>query len=76
MKTEEEWAHQTGVTSDDGAMIYTVKEIKQIQLDAMKEGMQMATLEIQKHFSVHDLTALQIEQAILSAAEQLTEKDL
>lgn len=49
------------------------REIKAIQLDAMKEGMRRATDKIQplKYRGLFNM-----RNAILTAAEQLTEKDL
>ena len=74
MKTAEEWAgwHDDRITADD---------IKQIQLDAMKEGMRRAAnLCKQRSEQCFSPTVAshhkQDEQAILTAAEQLTIKDL
>lgn len=56
---------------------------KQIQLDAIREGMRRATKECRKvectgygQVWYENRTPKEIEQAILSAAEKLTEKDL
>ena len=73
MKTAEVWANEIRYGHNHGG-IDTV--VKQIQLDAMKEGVKRAAAEIQNHFSVHDLTALQIEQSILTTAENWTIKNL
>lgn len=73
MKTAEVWANEIRYGHNHGG-IDTV--VRQIQLDAMTEGARRAAAEIQNHFSVHDLTALQIEQSILTTAENWTIKDL
>ena len=53
---------------------------KAIKLDAMKEGMRMATLHLNDPFKTNRIkcgaSSDETKQAILSAAEQLTEKDL
>lgn len=50
--------------------------VKAIQLDALKEGMRRASKHT-KNFEFTDYNCAKgIEQAILTAAEQLTEKDL
>lgn len=51
----------------------TESQIKQIQLDAMKEGMRRAAEVAYKINDGHDWP---VTRAILTAAEQLTEKDL
>lgn len=47
------------------------KDIQQIQLDAMKEGMRRAASMCRNHALDYEQ-----EQSILTTAEQLTEKDL
>lgn len=57
--------------------VVTESDIKQIQLDAMKEGMLRAARNAnQISCRPGGGTALEVKQAILSDAEQLTEKDL
>ena len=71
MKTAEQWLKEADESNAQFAENYEdwrVNFTKQIQLDAMREGMRMAADKIQ---SREDL-----KQSILSAAEQLTEKDL
>lgn len=70
MKTAEEWvskfgAHGVVYQGDTETTIFDVREIRQIQLDAMKEGMRRAAR-----------IADWMGKEILSDAEQLTEKDL
>lgn len=89
MKTAEEWA----ATYPPYRNIYahlryhpmTEDEIKQIQLDAMKEGMRRAAEIVMppmreeheyEQCKEYDQMCKSIGQAILTAAEQLTEKDL
>jgi thioesterase domain-containing protein len=64
MKTAEEWAnwHDNRLPAE---------EIKQIQLDAMKEGMQRAA-RVTKQWKMADTA----HDAILTAAEQLIESDI
>ena len=77
MKAAEEWATDIhGIKWLDNSHPTMTNVVKQIQLDAMKEGARRAAAEIQNQFSVHDLTALQIEQAILTTAENWTIKNL
>ena len=74
MKTAEELAKDfiagfmASHTSD-----YVFNSIRKIQLDAMKEGARRAADKIQplKYRGLYDM-----RNAILTAAEQLTEKDL
>lgn len=70
MKTAEEWVSKFGAygvvsQGDTETTIFDVREIRQIQLDAMKEGMRRAAR-----------LADWMGKEILSDAEQLTEKDL
>jgi hypothetical protein len=77
MKTAEEI-----VTKGCGyiAVTLTIPELKQIQLDAMKEGMRRAANKISSCPSACECSQSigwrEAEQQILTAAEQLTEKDL
>jgi len=79
MKTAKEWTSEIidyELTHYDGS--YT-KLIKQIQLDAMKEGMRRAVKVMSECNSIGDNEYEEykrLSQAILTAAEQLTEKDL
>lgn len=69
MKTVEEWKQSfRGLLLKEG-------DIEQIQLDAMKEGMRRAAEETATYMgnTVHESHSAQY---ILTAAEQLTEKDL
>jgi len=70
MKTAEEWLTETDVSHPNTDL---VKLVEQIQLDAMKEGMRMAA-EIASDREPSG--ELGIDEAIFSAAEQLTIKDL
>lgn len=77
MKTAEEWASTIDMNIWSNADATT---IKQIQLDAMKEGMRRAAKvepKMEPHHSDEHWQGITMkEQAILSEAEQLTEKDL
>lgn len=75
MKTAEEWCEELGLvhhkpTYDiDGREMSMAECVKQIQLDAMKEGMRRAaeTIDLSRPSSPYAR-----RQAILDAAEQLT----
>lgn len=69
MKTAKEW-YNTALPERE--------LIKQIQLDAMKEGMRRAAnqLDVAYHLGSASASALSYRDNILTAAEQLTEKDL
>lgn len=86
MKTAEEWRIEI---KDNDCLSYggsIDRTVKQIQLDAMKEGMRRAAIIAEgETFSAGKRTDWEIaydkgckdcESSILSAAEQLTEKDL
>lgn len=76
MKTAEEWTNNQPLGCDDCEHIAYVK---QIQLDAMKEGMRRAAEVSKKELEGtvgSGWAGRQIAQAILTTAEQLTEKDL
>ena len=83
MKTAEEWHEQFDSGLPQRAI--DIDEIKQIQLDAMKEGARRAA-ELTKppmrreceyeQYQQYDQISQQCAEAILTAAEQLTEKDL
>jgi len=76
MKTTEEWVKKFCPSRDIFAhLVYhpiTEAEVKQIQLDAMREGMRRAAEIAEARHLDGDMHS----EAILSAAEQLTEKDL
>lgn len=77
MKTTEEWVKKFCPSRDIFAhLVYhpiTEAEVKQIQLDAMREGMRRAAEIV----VTDEATSYGVIKAhILSAAEQLTEKDL
>jgi hypothetical protein len=78
MRTAEEWYEQnenSGNEDGDGNQMpyeYTVTDIKQIQLDALKEGMRRAAGLCDADFYEHN----ECRKAILTAAEQLTMKGL
>lgn len=80
MKTAEEWATDiNGIKWLDNSHPTMTNVVKQIQLDAMKEGMRRAanvTLNISAAPVSRKLIKDEIKEAILTAAEQLTEKDL
>ena len=66
MKTAKEWIQQRGNTTSCKHPHLYLCDIRDIQLDAMKEGMQRAAKKISHEPMMAD--------AILTAAEQLTEK--
>jgi hypothetical protein len=81
MKTAEEWLDNIGGGSPigDEADLMMIAIIKQIQLDAMKEGMRRAAEIEQTTADIgtdYDAGWNHKTQAILTAAEQLTEKKL
>lgn len=72
MRTAEEWTQQA--LKDTGELVntpYYRQWAAEIQLDAMKEGMRRAAV-----MAEHWNGAVSIDNIILTAAEQLTEKDL
>lgn len=74
MKTAEEWKADT---SSHGTAYIHIDDIKQIQLDAIKEGMRRAAEVCVKYKNYGDIHPhINTHQAILTAAEQLIEKDL
>ena len=77
MKTAEKWGDYLAML---GSGNFTTEHIEQIQLDAMKEGMRRAAnvcCDQQKYFTREaSVQCLQNHDAILTAAEQLTVKDL
>lgn len=85
MKTAEEWTKELigAKFIDDiepsllliSANTDTVNFIKQIQIDALKEGMRRAANIIRKEYVV-TIGRNPAEQAILSAVEKLNENDL
>lgn len=82
MKTAEEWMNQMSGLNNPALLTVNRMAIHEIQLDAMKEGMRRAaTVVVENNQPVFDLptrlhTRQALGQAILTAAEQLTEKDL
>jgi hypothetical protein len=86
MKTAEEWKQiWWSWPMPDNSGEYEgqqefLKLVPQIQLDAMKEGMrraaELADNPVRLEPGYSHLTQQNIKQAILTAAEQLTEKDL
>ena len=75
MKTFDEWVKQFKACVYEWLSL-SPEELKQIQLDAMKEGMRRAAQLNQKMMSNGDYPLEDYYKNILSAAEQLTEKDL
>ena len=95
MKTAEEWftienlGMVLDIESDVSCRPIELEQIREIQLDAMKEGMRRAAKQKQPkkqekcyaeavscHNCGYNEGNDEMEQAILTAAEQLTEKDL
>lgn len=85
MKTAEEWLSEGCVHAYNHPLNHrpiSKNEIQQIQLDAMKEGMRRAATVVEENNQpVFNLptrlhTRKALGQAILTAAEQLIEKDL
>jgi hypothetical protein len=75
MKTAEKWNSQ--IWQDGSKEAHNYQIIKQIQLDAMKEGMRRAAKTITPDVYKNRIKRQEEGvQAILTAAEQLTEKDL
>ncbi len=71
MKSAEEWVKQTLPFRDEW-----IKLVKQIQLDAMQEGMRRAAAITSKMMKVGDYPQEYHAKEILSAANSLTEQDL
>ena len=78
MKTAEEWIQENNPLLLVGGETYNgiVERYKQIQLDALKEGMRRAVKESTQYHLGDTKQAKITQQAILTASEQLTEKDL
>ena len=77
MKTAEEWADAYWQGYNAGPNY--PKFIEQIQLDAMKEGMRRAaclTRQNLNSLNVDSLARAVLADELLTATEQLTEKDL
>lgn len=72
MKTAQEWAKElrrAASVAPNGTLVMIEPWLKQVQLDAMKEGMRRAS-------EIFICSKPWASKAILTAAEQLTEKDL
>ena len=90
MKTAEEWVneydHTFSALNEEadkvvGKDVVPFEDIhailiRRIQLDAMKEGMRRVAAKLLINESPHDMTVCRVHDNILTAAEQLTEKDL
>lgn len=81
MRTAEELDAKSQLTINKNERLYRLAIYKECQLDAMKEGMCRAANKIGAEDETNDCSACRrqlkdVEQAILTAAEQLTEKDL
>ena len=85
MKTAEEWIKYLDPNTSDKSCCYSpvpAEDIKQIQLDAVKEGMRRAAGIAGPTCGIldcgHETCAGRklARQAILAASKQLTEKDL
>jgi cytochrome c553 len=80
MKTAEEWIQENNPLLLVGGGTYNgiLERYKQIQLDAMKEGMRRAAGmdRLARHTNASHEDVKQIADNILTAAEQLTERDL
>jgi hypothetical protein len=72
MKTAEEWAEIWPDTDFDSELMMLIR-IKQIQLDAMKEGLRRANRIVE---TTSGISRIVVSKQILTAAKQLTEKDL
>jgi hypothetical protein len=74
MKTAEKWIQENNPLLLVGGGTYNgiVERYKQIQLDALKEGVRRAAGLCDADFYEHN----ECRKAILTAADQLTEKDL
>lgn len=82
MKTAEEWREEfpilIGGNDKEQVIVSYTSFIQEIQLDAMKEGMRRASA-VARHagsYANEHAGCDAAANAILSAAEQLTEKDL
>ncbi len=80
MKSAEEWVKLYNAERFNKVRKFTFHNgdlVKQIQLDAMREGMRRASeICLPKTKREYLLSESACKQRILSAAEQLTEKDL
>lgn len=77
VKTAEEWIKYLDPNTSGESCCYSpvsAEDIKQIQLDAMKDGMQRAAKVARDNYDEHDPWTAQ--RAILIAAEQLTIENL
>ena len=73
MKSAEQWLAET-LFSDTSSL----DDVREIQLDAMKEGMRRAAGmdRLARHTNVSHEDVKQIAENILNVSERLTEKDL
>jgi hypothetical protein len=84
MKTAEEWISEkewSGNEDGDGNLLHyewTVDDVKQIQLDAMKEGARRAAETVMNTMATGSPyeNRLVMQSAILTTANNWTEKDL
>lgn len=76
MKTAEEWMSQMSGLNNPALLIVNRMAIREIQLDAMKEGMRRAAKITKQMITGGDCGHEGTTKAILSAAEELTEKNL
>jgi hypothetical protein len=80
MKKASEWAKDMGSFRGENCENVSMKDrVEQIQLDAMKDGMRMASELAYKYnceVFPERLSENGVKREILSVAEQLTEKDL
>jgi len=73
MKTEREWMEQLSGLNNPPLITVNRMAIREIQLDAMKEGMRRASKYIEP---LRDGGLFNMRNAILTASENLTEKGL
>lgn len=71
MKSAEEWVKQTLPFRDEW-----IKLVKQIQLDAMREGMRRSQKVIFETESPHNMDAQRIATSINDAIDSLTDQDI
>jgi microcompartment protein CcmL/EutN len=77
VKTAEEWIDMMDKSDNGYFTVNFANHIRQVQLDAMKEGVRRAAKVITPDGNYNRIKRQEEGvQAILTAAEQLTEKDL